>query len=336
MNQELLCTWLGLPKTAWPPDPWTLLGLPRDPQEASVIERHVHERMCKLRHYQLSYPEEATEGMNRLAEAFIALTETSCKVTAAPTATAPPPVQKKPAVDETTVTTKTALDWRAEPPPVRREFAETPEVIAEDEPGDEILVAKPFAPPAKPVRRKVDMKLVHDLAEQSEEATSKLATLDAVIERVDQTRILLTAWDRIGKHLKCTTKKIGPKESDAYAQKLDRIAKTMQTYPAFLGQPGKPGYRVVVQARLRMPLAMVRGMSGEQKEELLFDWQAGREVLLAHRKYLHRLFKSMRHRTKVGLVWHAIRSVVNDHTLQTLAGALVLTVAIIGTVLALK
>ena len=55
----------------------------------------------------------------------------------------------------------------------------------------------------------------------------------------------------------------------------------MQTYPAFLGQPGKPGYRVVVQARLRMPLAMVRGMSGEQKEELLFDWQAGREVLLA-------------------------------------------------------
>ena len=31
--------------------------------------------MTKLRHYQLSFPEEATEGMNRLAEAFVTLTE---------------------------------------------------------------------------------------------------------------------------------------------------------------------------------------------------------------------------------------------------------------------
>src|SRR5262249_39530228 len=151
-----------------------------------------------------------------------------------------------------------------EPPPVRHEFAETPEIIVEAEKFEKILIAKPFAPPSKPIRRKVDAALIHDLAEESEEATSNLATLEAVIDRVDQTRVLLHAWDRVGRQLKGTNKKVGPKESDAFAARLDKIAETMQTFPAFLGQPGKPGYRVVVQARLRMPLAMMRGMSDEQ------------------------------------------------------------------------
>ena len=73
MNKEMLCTWLGLEKTAWPPDPWTLLGLPRGEHDLCAIEDRVQDRMTKLRHYQLSYPEEATEGMNRLAEAFVAM-----------------------------------------------------------------------------------------------------------------------------------------------------------------------------------------------------------------------------------------------------------------------
>jgi hypothetical protein len=81
---------------------------------------------------------------------------------------------------------------------------------------------------------------------------------------------------------------------------------------------------------------MVRGMSDEQREELLFDWQAGRQVLLAHRTYLRRLFRSMRHRTKVGLVLHAIRAVVNDHPLPTLLGTLVVVVVIIGAVCACR
>lgn len=359
MNQEMLCTWLGLPKTAWPPDAWTLLGLPRDVQDMKVIEKRVQDRMCQLRNYQLSYPEEATEGMNRLAEAFITLTETCNKTNSSVprTATAASPKKstnsKATAKDETTVTTKTQLDWRAEPPPVRSEspspnhgdfktspppirvaFSETPQAIVADDADEKILIAKPFAPPAKPIRHTVDAKLVHELAEESEEATSNLATLDAVIERVDQTRVLLHAWDRAGKQFKCANKKVTPKETEAFATRLDQIARTMQTYPAFLGHPGKPGYRVVVQARLRMPLAMVRGMSSEQKEELLFDWQAGRQVLLAHRKYLRRLFRSMRHRSTMGLVLHAIRSVVNDHPVPTLVGSLFLAVLIISGVCA--
>jgi hypothetical protein len=75
-------------------------------------------------------------------------------------------------------------------------------------------------------------------------------------------------------------------------------------------------------------------MSVEQKEELLFDWHAGRQLLLAHRKYLRRLFKSMRRRSTVGLVLHAIRSFVNDHPLPILVSSLFLVVVIIGGVCA--
>ncbi len=323
MNQEMLCGWLGLPKTAWPPEPRTLLGLRPEDQDPALIETRVQERMSKLRCYQLSYPEEATEGMNRLAEAFISLTETRKKQDSAIL----PPASPAPA-------TATA-DWREAPPPVQHEPEDAPQAIVEPA-SVEVAVAQPFAAPAKPIRRGMDPRLLRELAVESDEATSNLATLEAVIERVDRTRILLHAWDRLGKSLKSTSKKVTPKESEAFATRLNKVAHAIEDYPAFLGHPGKPGYRVVVQARLGIPLATVRAMNEEQREDLLADWQAGRQILLEHRKYLLKLFKSMRRRTAAGLVLHAVRAMVNDYPLWTLAGAFVVVASIVGLIFALK
>src|SRR5207249_740297 len=148
-------------------------------------------------------PEEASEGMNRLAEAFITLTEACSK-------------EHNGAAVSAKEETKTQPDWRAEPPPVREETADAPEPIAEEETGkDEVMVAKPFAPPTKLIRRVIDPALLRDLAEESDEATSNLATLDRVIARVDHTRLVLHAWDQLGKLLKkAPAKKISPKESE--------------------------------------------------------------------------------------------------------------------------
>jgi hypothetical protein len=321
MKQELLCSWLGLPNSAWPPDPRTLLGIKGDEHDLGVIEKRVHECMTRLRTYQLSYPEEATEGMNRLAEAFITLTETCSKAgNGTPTATAPA-AKEEPA----------GADWH-EAPPVREDTAEVLEVLKEDDAKpSEVMVAQPFAAPAKPIRRVIDAALLKELAEESDEATSNLATLEAIVERVDQTRILLHNWDLLGRHLrKHATVKITPKENELFTARLEKVRQAMERYPAFLGQPGKPGYRIVVQARLKVPLVMVRNLNVEQREELLFDWQAGRQVLLTHRKFLLRLFKSMRHRTAFGLFVHAARSLVNDHPLLALTGALLVLVLIVG------
>src|SRR4051812_29291234 len=53
MNPEILCRWLGLPNTCWPPDPHTLLGLAAGEQDPAKIEHQVQERMSRLRGYQI-------------------------------------------------------------------------------------------------------------------------------------------------------------------------------------------------------------------------------------------------------------------------------------------
>lgn len=339
MNQEILCTWLGLPKTGWPPDACTLLGLPPGSHDLPTIEQRVQERMAKLRCYQISYPDEATEGMNRLAEAFLRLTEVNGKPAGTDAHTLPPPVRD--VRDETFISNKldTKVDWRDAPPPVRaesREPADAPDapdtpVLVEEEPataGESILIAKPFVAPVRPHQRAIDWHLVRTLASESDEATSNLGTLEAVIARVEQTRRLLYLWDKLGKHLYAVPKKTSLKEAELFAARLAALVEGMQPYPAILGQPGKPGYRVIVQARLRLPLGTVRALADEQRADLLFDWQAGRQVLLAHRRYLRQTFKSMRHRTALGLLLHAIRAMLNDHPWLTLLGVALLGVVV--------
>src|SRR5439155_15258940 len=74
-----ICDWLGVPPDQWPPDHYTLLGL--RPGESSVerIEQQVQQRLERVRRYQLIHPEAATEAMNRLAQAFVCLTDAQAK-----------------------------------------------------------------------------------------------------------------------------------------------------------------------------------------------------------------------------------------------------------------
>jgi hypothetical protein len=79
MNHEVIFTWLGLPPASWPPDHYQLLGLNQGEGDIQRIEQEVHERMERVRRYQLSHPEQATEAMNRLAQALVCLTDPKAK-----------------------------------------------------------------------------------------------------------------------------------------------------------------------------------------------------------------------------------------------------------------
>jgi hypothetical protein len=79
MSHELICTWLGLPPDGWPPDHYRLLGLEPGPADRELIERRVQERLETVRRYQLTHPEPATEAMNRLAQAFVCLTNAEAR-----------------------------------------------------------------------------------------------------------------------------------------------------------------------------------------------------------------------------------------------------------------
>jgi hypothetical protein len=79
MSHELICAWMGLPAGEWPPDHYRLLGLEPGESNRELIEHRVHERMDAVRRYQMTHPEQATEAMNRLAQAFVCLTEPHAK-----------------------------------------------------------------------------------------------------------------------------------------------------------------------------------------------------------------------------------------------------------------
>src|SRR5205814_1727590 len=75
MSHELICTWLGLPPGDWPPDHYRLLDVPPNEADAARIEHQVHQRLEAVRRYQLLHPELVTEAMNRLAQAYVCLTD---------------------------------------------------------------------------------------------------------------------------------------------------------------------------------------------------------------------------------------------------------------------
>lgn len=78
-DHDRLHSWLGLPSGPWPPDHYVLLGLPAGPCDPADVERRVLDRMNRLRQHQLRQPEVVTEGMNRLAQALICLSDPAAK-----------------------------------------------------------------------------------------------------------------------------------------------------------------------------------------------------------------------------------------------------------------
>jgi len=74
MDQQI-CDWLGLPTAIWPPDHYVLLGINPGESDPRLIEERVQERMRRVRPFQLNYPDQVTEAMNRLAQAFSCLTD---------------------------------------------------------------------------------------------------------------------------------------------------------------------------------------------------------------------------------------------------------------------
>lgn len=73
MDTTRLAAWLNLPPGPWPPDARTLLALGSGPVSAADAERAAMVRMALLRPHQLVDPELVTEGMNRLAQAMLAV-----------------------------------------------------------------------------------------------------------------------------------------------------------------------------------------------------------------------------------------------------------------------
>lgn len=115
MDTAPLLQWLGLPPGVWPPEDRALLGLPPAPAAVSAAdaEQQALGRMEKLRPHQLRHPELVTEGMNRLAQALIAVMAGAPAVEAVP-----PPKPRRPSKQKS----KPRLEPLPLPDPVGYDF----------------------------------------------------------------------------------------------------------------------------------------------------------------------------------------------------------------------
>jgi hypothetical protein len=160
MDHDLICSWLGLPPGTWPPDHYRLLSLEPGEANAERIEQHVHERLDTVRRYQMMHPEQATEAMNRLAQAFVCLTDafTKRKYDAelgiggepgiAPVIIEPAMAEEAPPLPTEAAESLPAmesLDWLSSPPPVAWPTAKSPAAAELVEPPPS---AVPVTPPS--------------------------------------------------------------------------------------------------------------------------------------------------------------------------------------------
>ncbi len=114
---DQICDWLGLTAENWPPDHYTLLGLERGESDLQIIEQRVHERMQRVRPLQLIYPDQVTEAMNRLAQAFSCLTDPAARSAYNESLRTPPPrpATRLPSEENGSVDPNATLAWLVGP-----------------------------------------------------------------------------------------------------------------------------------------------------------------------------------------------------------------------------
>jgi hypothetical protein len=324
VNHELICGWLGLPAGAWPPDHYRLLGLSPGEGDPGVIERHVHERLDAIRRYQVTHPDQATEAMNRLAQAFICLTEAGAKsaydaalfgtpapatkVNLGPT---PPPLPALPAPT---------------PPPLP---APTPSPSTATLPlsksrGQPILRAAPApsGPRLDPIRE----------AALDPAGRKGLATIWGVVRRARRTRRLLIAWEALGEYLESARRKIDwEAEEDDFVARYEEVRRLLRGFPKILGRAGQPGHLVLAQAGPDVA-DNFRHLRLSVRLTLSNDWLAGKRLLEAYRDFLLDELKTLRRLRRGERVRRAVRAFFTDQPgfVLLLAGLLALNVAVWG------
>jgi hypothetical protein len=249
MSTELIRNALDLPPGRWPPDHYTLLGLPAGPVDAADVESRVLDRMERLRRYQLAHPDDVTDAMNRLAQALVCLSDPAAKEEYDATLTGRWPAAAK----------------MPKPPPA----AAVPVAIIEETPPRPYPLAPPEPVALAPIVRRPP-------ARRRPAAGRRL-----LYQRLAAARHLLAAWRGVGGYLTDLGRRIRqPAEAVEFVGALlelrDRLADD-EYGPTVV--PGQPGALVASLARQPLPLSTYRQFLPEQRTALAADWRAGEAYL---------------------------------------------------------
>jgi hypothetical protein len=350
MDHDQICSWLGLPPGEWPPDHYRLLGLEVGEDNAELIEQRVHERLDTVRRYQMMHPEQATEAMNRLAQAFVCLTDPSAKktydvqlgiVVAAPAAAAPPPQAE-------------TLDWLSNPPPIALPFDKPPVAPPVANPSLEPPAGPPPLPatvvnygaaPPPPMRQPPPLPPLPPLppilnepeppapaaipvaplaavapelepvdpvleAAQSGPARRGIATRRNLYKRIARTRRLRRLWSDLGKYVSSPKRRLSRSVDGPELIRL--LEEISSVLKGFPPLLGEAGQPgYLVQALTQVDTIKVfQSFSPHQREALSRDWGSAAKLLTAHQDFLRQELRAMRRRTLRQRMLHAAWAVI--------------------------
>jgi hypothetical protein len=347
MSHQQVCSWLQLPSDQWPPDHYTLLGLPRGEDNLERIEQRVHERLARLRCYQLNHPDQVTEAMNLLARAFSCLTNLEAKraydAALKAGSSAPElvtPVNGSPETAEEPADTPpdplawlfgpwsqgaapppalakaepVAGDWSTSPPPSRISVNPTPVEVPVTDTANGMAVMQPTVQPAPaelPVPAPRDP--IEEMA-RSVVGRRGLVRKRDLYFRIARTRRLLYAWDQAGKFLNHPTRRLARSAGAAFlTRQLTEILQELRDFPPLLGEAGQPGAYVVALARQPMIVPTFRTLLFSQRETLARDWRDGRKLLAAYRRFLRQEVREWRCQSWFGRLRRRLRASLSDH-----------------------
>jgi len=294
MNLPLLQQWLGLPAGAWPPDDRVLLGLPAGPVDAALAEQNALARMETLRPHQLLHPELVTEGMNRLAQALIA-------VSAPPlTATTRAPVEFDFLPELSRQSPVPPGQVRPLPLPLP-----TNDIADADAVDDEVVEAEvvelPPPPPVPPPRPLVQLEadplvlLDDDLPLPPAGATATRADRRKLYRELAFLRQLRKAWERIGPVAGVPSEPVRSAEA-VYLVLITRqeLLRLFDLRPDLTDDLERGGRTVTAVFTQPHAAAVLRDLVPAQRATVAADWAAGRVGLFARYAGLRRQVRAMR------------------------------------------
>lgn len=328
MDYTLLRSWLGLPPGPWPPDHYTLLGLPPGVGDPAAVESRVMERMDLLRRNQLLHPELVTEGMNRLAQALITLTdpvgkaaydaEIGIPVAAPPKPAIPPPVEQLPpptaGPSGSVVIASPVFDDDV--------FSDDPLPVEPPDRGDvtQVIVlpgaagpALPYAviggtepPPApplsldqEPIRPAPEPEVIEAevLPRAPVSGTVPPAGRRWIYARLALLRRAIRAWDRLRPVLGDPQDPVDrPGRVLLLLEGVWAVRPLLPQLRGVVGGVGEPGGVVAVIVGHPLVLDTFRRLLPDQRQTLAIDWRRGQEELQREHARLRRLARAGRER----------------------------------------
>jgi hypothetical protein len=249
--------------------------LPSGEADPAAVEVRVMERMDRLRTHQLVHPDLVTEGMNRLAQALVCLTDPAARavhdaehgITPVP----PPAFEVVPPFE--VVEPKAEVEFRPgmRPPDVTKEV-ELPGIPAVA-PYDVVAEAAPSPEPLPPPPPEELPAVPADPADRR-----------WVYRRLAAVRRGLRAWAKLGPVLSDPRDPLDrPGRALLLVEAAAAVRAVLPGLKGVVGRPGEPGGLVAAVVGSRFVLDTIRHLLLDQRQAVALDWRRGELEL--HREY---------------------------------------------------